>query len=141
MSITINKDRCYALRSALQSATGKCMTICEMNSPLEDKLTWGVNWAALGTQTPQDTLCFVLDLNDAATITKALNDMGLELVWEDDPTINNIEETICRKASIEYYNSLQEIIYKCLILQDWDQLKKILSNDTKLYDIIPLPKK
>lgn len=137
MSIMVNEDRYNALKSALQRATGESITIYEMNSSFNDKnLSWGVNWSALGTQNPQDTLNFAEELKDAAAMAKALNDMDLELVWEDDPALEYVEAIYSREEAIQLYRTLQERIYDCLIVQNWAKLEKILNDTTDLMSIV-----
>ena len=89
MTIRVNKDRCRALSWAIGYVL-KDMSIdlYEYGKRFgEGELYWDVNWSALGSTTPTEAVKFAEDLKMAAGMAKALNDMHLERVWEDDEAL------------------------------------------------------
>ena len=126
-TVKVNKDRYNALRWAVTYA------LKDMNVNLYEhgtdfgkgEMRWDVNWSALGNKTPAEALKFAEDLKMAADMAEALNEMHMEMVWDDDEALNTLiyedrEEAICRWDN-----------FKMLVV---DQLYAITALDPKSYD-------
>lgn len=88
-TIRINKDRHDALRDAVAYVL-KDMPISLYESVArfgKETIRWKVNWSALGSTTPAEAAKFAEDLKMVADMAEALNELNLELVWEDDEAL------------------------------------------------------
>lgn len=125
-TVKINKDRYNALRWAINySLRDKDMDLYDSSSPFEEKLEWSVNWCALGNTSPADTVRFAEDLQKAAEMADALNEMMLEVVWEDDEALNKLIEEDMKEARRRYTN------FKKMVA---DQLEQITALDPRTFE-------
>lgn len=90
MTIKINKDRYNALRDAVEYVLKDVsVDLYEHGTTFgEGEMRWEVNWSALGSTTPSEAVKFAENLKMAAGMAEALNEMHLEMVWEDDEALN-----------------------------------------------------
>lgn len=127
MTIKINKDRYNALRWAVAYAL-KDMDVNLYENGTDfgsGVLRWDVNWSALGDKTPAEAVKFAEDLNRAADMAEALNEMNLEMLWDDDEALNSLLTEDREEASRRYMN------FKMMIV---DQLTEITALDPVSYD-------
>lgn len=125
-TVKINKDRYNALRWAINySLRDKDMDVCENNPCFDDKLEWSVNWCALGNTSPAETVRFAEDLQKAAEMADALNEMRLEVVWEGDEALNKLIEENMKEARRRYTN------FKMMVAE---QLQQITALDPASFD-------
>lgn len=127
MTTKINKDRYNALRWAVAYALKDMDVELYENGTVFGSgiLRWDVNWCALGDKTPAEAVKFAEDLNRAADMAEALNEMNLEMVWDDDEALNALIAEDREEASHRYMN------FKMMIV---DQLTEITALDPVSYD-------
>ena len=125
-TVKINKDRYNALRWAVNhSLRDKDMNIYENNPCFDEKLEWSVNWCALGNTSPAETVRFAEDLQKAAEMADALNEMMLEVVWEDDEALNKLIEEDMKEARRRYTNFKMKVA---------EQLQQITALDPRTFE-------
>lgn len=125
-TVKINKDRYNALRWAISySLRDKDMSIYENNSCFDEKLEWNVNWCALGNTSPAETVKFAEDLQKAAEMADALNEMMLEVTWDDDEALNALIAEDREEASHRFMN------FKMMVAE---QLQQITALDPASFD-------
>lgn len=65
---------------------GKGINIYEQDrekTPEGRRITFGVNWGAMGTRTPEEARDFADNLKDAARVTEMLNRMEITYYYDD----------------------------------------------------------
>lgn len=111
MKVTTNEMR--AIRSALniwnftngvRVETMNDIEAFRGNIPFE----YGVNWACMGTKSPEETVEYVKVMTKAAQIANALN--KLELI-EDDDMEETIDNNACRDLAERINDHLEENPY------------------------------
>lgn len=127
MTIKINKDRYNALRDAVEySLKDMSMDLYEHGTTFgEGGMRWEVNWSALGSTTPAEAVKFAEDLKMAAGMAEALNEMHMEMVWEDDEALEALIAENREEALRRWDN------FKMLIV---DQLHEITALNPASYD-------
>lgn len=127
MTTKINKDRYNALRWAVAYVLRDMdVELYENGTSFgEGVMRWDVNWFALGDKTPAEAKSFAKDLRVAAGMAEALNDMKLEMVWDDDEALNALIDENREEASHRFTN------FKMMIV---DQLIEITVLDPDSYD-------
>lgn len=127
MTTKINKDRYNALRWAVAYALKDMdVDLYENGTDFgEGTLRWDVNWSALGDKTPAEAESFAECLKMAADMAEALNEMQLEMSWEDDEALNALIAEDREEASRRFTN------FKMMIV---DQLTEITALDPASYD-------
>lgn len=127
MTTKINKDRYNALRWAVTYALKDMdVNLYEHGTDFgKGEMRWDVNWSALGNKTPAEAVKFAENLKMAADMAEALNEMHMEMVWEDDEALNAliIED---REEAIRRWDN-----FKMMIV---DQLYEITALDPESYD-------
>ena len=90
MTIKINKDRYNALRDAVEYVLKDVsVDLYEHGTTFgKGEMRWEVNWSALGSTTPSEAVKFAENLKMAAGMAEALNEMHMEMIWEDDEALN-----------------------------------------------------
>ena len=127
MAIKINKDRYNALSWAVGYVLKDVsVDLYEHGRRFgEGELRWEVNWSALGSTTPSEAVKFAENLKMAAGMAEALNEMHMEMVWEDDEALNALIAENREEALNRWEN------FKMLIV---DQLYEITALDPASYD-------
>lgn len=126
-TVKVNKDRYKALKWAVTYAL-KDMNIDLYETGIafgSEVMRWAVNWSALGDKTPAEAGKFAEDLNRAADMAEALNEMDLGMVWENDEGLNALLIEDMEEASRRLMN------FKMMIV---DQLTEITALDPASYD-------
>ena len=127
MTIRVNKDRCRALNWAIGYVL-KDMSIDLYENGRrfgEGEMHWDVNWSALGSTAPSEAVKFAEDLKMAAGMAEALNDMHLEMVWEDDEALNTLIDED-REEALRRWEDFEMLIV--------DQLHEITALNPASYD-------
>lgn len=127
MTTKINKDRYNALRWAVAYALKDMDVELYENGTTfgEGEMRWEVNWSALGSTTPAEAVKFAENLKMAAGMAEALNEMHMEMVWEDDEALEALIDEDREEALRRFEN------FKMLIV---DQLHEITALDPASYD-------
>ena len=107
----INRNRYDALRSAV------AYRFCDTNVKVyesgttfdEDVLRWTVNWSAIGDQPTSVVREFIEELEDAARIADALNEMNLALEYEADQQLAELLEGDREEASRRWVKFKMEV--------------------------------
>lgn len=74
-------------------------------------LTWEVNWASIGSVSPAETENFAKDLEAAANLAQALNEMELEYdCFLEDPKLDRMIEDNREMAKDMYDRYVQAIV-------------------------------
>ena len=130
MANYINKDRYSILKSALSRISNdqfdRKVTI-EDTSLFGPELSWGINWSCCGTQDVNTTFEMANRLADAAEIASCLNDMGLEMLWEDDKWLHRILKESGRPAAKLEYDGIKVAIIDHIENKNWDALFTLLT--------------
>lgn len=130
MANYINADRYRILKAALQRiSTDKFnrKVDVEDTSLLAVELRWGVNWSCCGTQDANTTYDMADYLVEAADIASALNDMGLELLWEDDKWLQRVLQESGRSVAKCERDGIQVAIIEHIENKDWESLFTLLT--------------
>lgn len=137
MTTVINKDRYNALNWAVNYfLLEKDVDLYENGSSFSSsKIHWDVNWKAIGNTTPSSARQFAEDLQKAANMAEALNEMNLSLVWEDDEDLNalaakNRQKAICRYNDFRMMLVDQLDVITTLDSASCDGLYELLTNYT-----------
>ena len=77
--------------------------------------TFGVNWAAIGTTVPEETLKRAQELMHAAQVAQWLNDLRLDVQYSEEPTMTTAE-------FMELRRDLREMIAD----GKWDELTEMV---------------
>lgn len=127
ITVKVNKDRYNALRWAVAYALKDMDVDLYENGTVfgSGVLRWDVNWSALGDKTPAEAEFFAECLKMAADMAEALNDMNMEMVWENDEALNSLITEDREEASRRLMN------FKMMIV---DQLTEITALDPVSYD-------
>lgn len=127
MTTKINKDRYKALRHAVEYVLkDMSMDLYKQGTTFgEGEMRWDVNWSALGSKTPAEAVKFAEDLKMAAGMAEALNEMHLEMVWEDDEALEALIDEDREEALRRWDN------FKMLIV---DQLHEITALNPASYE-------
>lgn len=127
MTIRVNKDRYNALSWAVGYVLKDVSVDLYENGRRfgEGELRWEVNWSALGSTTPSEAIKFAENLKMAAGMAEALNEMHLEMVWEDDEALEALIDEDREEALRRWDN------FKMMIV---DQLHEITALDPSSYD-------
>ena len=130
MANYINKDRYSILKSALKRISNdkfnRTVTV-EDTSLFGPELSWGVNWSCCGTQDANTAYDMANYLVEAADITSALNDMGLEMLWEDDKWLHRVLQESGRSVAKLEWDGIKVAIIEHIENQDWDSLLTLLT--------------
>lgn len=130
MANYINKDRYSILKTALKRISNDKFdrkVDVEDTSLLGPELSWGVNWSCCGTQDANTAYDMANFLVEAANITSALNDMGLEMLWEDDKWLHRVLQESGRSVAKMEYDGITAAIIEHIENQDWDSLLTLLT--------------
>lgn len=126
-TVKVNIDRYNSLILAVAYALKDMdVDLCEYGTDsCGGTLRWDVNWSALGSKTPAEAVKFAEDLRVAANMAEALNDMHMEMVWENDEALNSLIAEDREEASRRLMNFKWKIV---------DQLTEITALDPASYD-------
>lgn len=126
----IRKNQLDALKSAFNTYEWEKQTAIELQQESDwgdkDKpVTFGINWAACGTQNPENTLAFARYLGEYAVLAQRLNEQEYKEGPREEITPENREQ---KKAE---YQQMEKEIYDILMSKglyaqaiiDWIGLK------------------
>ena len=81
------------LRSEVERFTeGDVVLVADENEETGKPTKFGVNWRCKGTASVEETKAFMEKLELVSAIAEELNDIELEIVYEDDESIKTIED-------------------------------------------------
>lgn len=85
------------INSALMGAFGRGIKVCDMNGCKfgKEPMKFGVNWAALGTTAPEESMEYARDLTIAAHIAFVLTNAQIEVDYSEEVSLTEDEYAEC----------------------------------------------
>lgn len=87
------------LKDILGEIENRGVNIYEITN--DEYLEFGVNWSAFGTQSVEQPISFMNDLQTAVNIATKINNLKLKVIYENVESFNNKEDYLKRKDKIK----------------------------------------